>query len=147
MYVQYASCLRMLFLTILSIMDLLKGLFTLRSLHETPLADLSVHGHPCAASDLKEATAIAPCPRCSALARQRTKTFKAPCCSASDPHLRWHPPFVGSRTMAAVPASPANLFGLHQYDGLTSFFGDQNFDYDGFVLPQVSAPLYDELTV
>jgi hypothetical protein len=27
--------------------------------------------------------------------------------------------------------------GLHQYDGLTSFFGNQAFDYNGFVLPQV----------
>ena len=38
--------------------------------------------------------------------------------------------------MAAAPAGP-NLFGLHQYDGLSSFFGDQTFEYDGYVLPQV----------
>lgn len=37
-------------------------------------------------------------------------------------------------------AAPApNPFGLTQFDGLTSFFGDQNFDYGGFVLPPVSA--------
>lgn len=43
---------------------------------------------------------------------------------------------------APAPALP-NLFGLHQYDGLSSFFGDQNFAYDGFILPQASptAPL------
>jgi hypothetical protein len=37
--------------------------------------------------------------------------------------------------MAAAPAP--NLFGLTQYDGLTNFFSDQNFEYDGYVLPQV----------
>ena len=37
--------------------------------------------------------------------------------------------------MAAAPG--ANIFGLTQYDGLTSFFGDQTFDYDGYMLPQV----------
>ncbi|KAK9904775.1 hypothetical protein WJX75_002276 [Coccomyxa subellipsoidea] len=36
--------------------------------------------------------------------------------------------------MAAAPAP--NLFGLTQYDGLTNFFSDQNFEYDGYVLPQ-----------
>ena len=123
-------------------MIVLKGLFTLRSLHETPLADLSMHGHPCAASDLKEATAIAPCPGAVLWCGTAKRRQKAPCYSASDPHLRWQTSFIGPCTMAAVPASPANLFGLHQYDGLTSFFGDQNFDYDGFVLPQVFAPLY-----
>jgi hypothetical protein len=35
-------------------------------------------------------------------------------------------------------AAPApNAFGLHQYDGLSSFFGDQTFDYGDFILPPV----------
>lgn len=38
---------------------------------------------------------------------------------------------------APADAPLANLFGLHQYDGLTSFFGGQTFDYDGYMLPQV----------
>ncbi len=38
---------------------------------------------------------------------------------------------------AAAPAPVTNLFGLTQYDGLTNFFGDQNFDYNGYVLPKV----------
>ena len=43
--------------------------------------------------------------------------------------------------MAAPAAAPTpNLFGLGQYDNLASFFGDQNFDYDGFVLPPVRSP-------
>lgn len=40
--------------------------------------------------------------------------------------------------MSADAAPAPNPFGLHQFDGLSSFFGDQNFDYDGFVLPPVS---------
>ena len=42
----------------------------------------------------------------------------------------------------AAPAAPPtpNLFGLTQYDNLASFFGDQNFDYNGFVLPSVRTP-------
>ncbi len=38
---------------------------------------------------------------------------------------------------AAAPAPAVNLFGLTQYDGLTTFFGDQSFDYNGYVLPEV----------
>ncbi len=37
----------------------------------------------------------------------------------------------------AAPAPVVNLFGLTQYDGLTTFFGDQSFDYNGYVLPEV----------
>lgn len=37
----------------------------------------------------------------------------------------------------AAPAPAVNLFGLTQYDGLTTFFGDQSFDYNGYVLPEV----------
>ncbi|BDA49838.1 Urea-proton symporter DUR3 [Coccomyxa sp. Obi] len=39
---------------------------------------------------------------------------------------------------AAAPAPVVNLFGLTQYDGLTTFFGDQSFDYNGYVLPEYS---------
>ena len=108
-----------------------------RSLHETQSADLSMHGHPCAASNLTEATAIAPCSgavRWQGITEGRRKALW---CFASDFFLRWQSPVISPRTMAAAPAPAMNLFGLHQYDGLTSFFGDQNFDYDGFVLPQV----------
>ena len=43
--------------------------------------------------------------------------------------------------MAAPAAAPTpNLFGLHEYDNLSSFFGDQNFGYNGFVLPPVRSP-------
>ena len=38
---------------------------------------------------------------------------------------------------AAAAPIPPNLFGLTQYDALPSFFGDQTFDYNGYVLPAV----------
>ena len=38
----------------------------------------------------------------------------------------------------ASAAPPPNLFGLHEYDGLASFFGDQDFDYGAYILPPVS---------
>ena len=49
---------------------------------------------------------------------------------------------------AAGPAPAPNPFGLHQFDGLSSFFGDQDFDYSGFVLPPVSiSRLWEPLVV
>ena len=45
---------------------------------------------------------------------------------------------AGACVMAAAPAASPNLFGLTQYDGLTDFFGgDQTFEYNGFILPEV----------
>ena len=39
---------------------------------------------------------------------------------------------------AAAPAGPPNLFSLHQYDGLTDFWSSQTFEYNGYVLPEVT---------
>lgn len=45
---------------------------------------------------------------------------------------------MSAAPLAAPVAAPTpNLFGLSEYDNLSSFFGDQSFDYNGFVLPPV----------
>ena len=33
---------------------------------------------------------------------------------------------------------PTYVLLCHRYDGLTSFFGSQSFDYNGFILPPVA---------
>ena len=62
-------------------------------------------------------------------------TIRRNCCS------RRHRYDVSARAHRACCGSRA--FDVCR-DGLTSFFGDQNFEYDGYILPQVSHYSYIE---